>query len=354
MDGGFDYLVTMTDRLGADLQIAPCNTTMTAEEFAVIFFDKWYCENGLPLEIITDRDKLFISKFWKALHRLTGVKIKMSTAYHPETDSSSERTNKTVNQCLRYYVERNQKGWVRALPRVRFEIMNSVNRSTGFSNFQLKIGRSPRIIPPLVSSSFNSADADDVKASDAIHQLKTDVAEAQDALLMAKVQQAHQANKHRGPEWEFKVGDRVTLTTRHRRNEYKRKGEKCVAKFMPRNDGPYVITDLHPETSTYTLDLPNSLNIYPTFHASELSPYKENDSTLFPSRDFAKPGPVVTPDGVEEFFIDRILDSRHRGRGWQYLVRWQGYGIEDDKWLPRRDIEDTIALDRWLQENPQD
>jgi hypothetical protein len=79
---------------------------------ACLFFDHWYCENGLPLDIVSDRDKLFMSRFWKALHKLTGVKLKMSTAYHPETDGSSKRTNKTVNQALHFHVERNQKGWV--------------------------------------------------------------------------------------------------------------------------------------------------------------------------------------------------------------------------------------------------
>ena len=64
------------------------------------FFDKWYCENSLPTDIVSDRDKLFISKFWKALHKLMGVKLKLSTAYHPQTDGMSERANKTVNQCL--------------------------------------------------------------------------------------------------------------------------------------------------------------------------------------------------------------------------------------------------------------
>jgi hypothetical protein len=72
--------------------------------------------NGLPDDIACDRDKLFVSKFWKALTKLTGVKLKMSTSYHPETDRSSERSNKTINQMLRYHVKRNQKGWARALP----------------------------------------------------------------------------------------------------------------------------------------------------------------------------------------------------------------------------------------------
>lgn len=108
---------------------------MTADQFAVLFFDHWYCENGLPDEIVSDRDKLFVSKFWAALTKLAGIKLKMTTLFHPEADGSSERSNKTVNQSIRYHVGRNQKGWVRALHRIRFDIMNSLNASTGFTGF---------------------------------------------------------------------------------------------------------------------------------------------------------------------------------------------------------------------------
>ena len=118
MDNGFDTIITFTDRLGSDIQIIPSVSTLTAEQLAQIFFDKWYCENGLPLDIVSDRDKLFMSRFWKTLHMLTGIKLKMSTSYHPETDGSSERTNKTVIQCIRFAVERNQLGWVKALPKL--------------------------------------------------------------------------------------------------------------------------------------------------------------------------------------------------------------------------------------------
>src|SRR6202021_1080017 len=107
-----------------------------------------------PKDIISDQDKLFVSKFWRALHELTGVKLKLSSTYHPETDGSSERSNKTINQCIRYHIQHNQKGWVRALLRIRFDIMNSVNASTGFSNFQIRLGRSPRVIPPIVPTTI--------------------------------------------------------------------------------------------------------------------------------------------------------------------------------------------------------
>src|ERR1700679_3513330 len=149
LDMGFDSILSITDRLNSEIHIIPTKTTPTAEDIAVVFLNEWYCENGLPLEIISDRDKLFVSKFWSHLMTLTGVNHKLSTSFHPQTNGASERTNKTINQCLRYHVERNQGGWAKSLPLVRFHIMSSVNKSTGFSPFQLRFGRNPRVLPPL-------------------------------------------------------------------------------------------------------------------------------------------------------------------------------------------------------------
>jgi hypothetical protein len=166
---------------------------MSAIDLADLFFDAWYCENGLPLEIVCDRDKLFTSKFWQHLHELTGVKIKMSTAYHPQTDGASERSNKTINQCLRFHVRRNQKGWVKALPRVRFDIMNTVNASTGYSPFALKTGRHPRILPPFVQP---KEIGDDIQAAtEVLKRLENDINEAKDNLANVKVAQAFYANQ---------------------------------------------------------------------------------------------------------------------------------------------------------------
>ena len=156
---GYNGILTMTDRLGAaDLRLIPCRMDMSAQECAQLFFEHWYCENGLPQDIVSDRDALFVSQFWQELHRLTGVKLKMSTAFHPQTDGASERTNKTLNQLLRYTVNRQQHGWVKALPAVRFAIMNTVNASTGYTPFYLRTGHSPRLIPPLVPQPPTSLD----------------------------------------------------------------------------------------------------------------------------------------------------------------------------------------------------
>lgn len=82
-EDGFNCLLIITDRLGSDVQIVPCRTDSTAQQIAGLFFNRWYCENGCPLEIISDRDKLFISRFWTALMVRSGIKHQMSTSYHP-------------------------------------------------------------------------------------------------------------------------------------------------------------------------------------------------------------------------------------------------------------------------------
>ena len=99
-DDGYNCILTMTNCLGSDYCLIPTRTDATAEDIALLVFDNWYCENGLPADLVSDRDKLFMSCFWKALAKLTGMNLKMPSAYHPETNGTSEHTNKTINQVV--------------------------------------------------------------------------------------------------------------------------------------------------------------------------------------------------------------------------------------------------------------
>lgn len=176
--------------------------------------------------------------------------------------------------------------------------------------------------------------------------MQLDVSEAQDNLISAKVSQAFQANKTRANIFPFKIGDRVVLSTLHRRREIKAGDPNRVAKFMPRFDGPFTIKNIDERHSTVTLDLPNLPNLFPIFHTSEVRPFLENDNSLFPSRALIPRDPI-TIDGHQEFFIDKIVDERRRRKKTLYKVRWQGEGPEGDKWLPEDELADCEALDVW-------
>ena len=114
--------------------------------------------------------------------------------------------------------------------------MHSLNASTRFSNFQLHIGCSPQIIPPLVPTVLSSPslmDDESVRAPEVITKLHTHVVEAKDNLLLARIFQAHHVNVHRAPDPPFKIGDKVMLSILHCQQEFKRKGDKHAAKFFP-------------------------------------------------------------------------------------------------------------------------
>ena len=350
LDQNHDCILTITDRLGSDIRIIPTSTTLTAKELAVLFSDQWYCKNGLPTDIVSDRDKLFMSAFWKHLTLLTGIKCKASTSFHPQSNGVSERTNKTVNQCLRFHVERNQKGWVRALPRIRFHIMSTVNRSTGFAPFHLCFGRSPRILPPIIPTPPNASN-NCISAREVIENLQNDVADARDNLMLAKIAQSHFANPKRSQDPLYEIGDKVMLSTLHRRKDYKNRTQHRAAKFMPRFDGPYQIIDVHHDASTVTLDMPNAPNLFPTFHVSNIKRWYPNDDQKYPSRSLEQPGPIEV-DGTDEFLVHSIVDHRKIGRGHRYLVRFTGYGSEHDRWIAGRELENNEALDRYLSSNP--
>ncbi|GAA5973243.1 hypothetical protein JCM11641_003030 [Rhodosporidiobolus odoratus] len=234
---GKDMLLTMTDRLTGYTRLLACKATDGAKEVAEHVFRGWVCLFGLPERLVSDRDKLFTSKFWRTLHRRVGLHLQLSTSFHPETDGRSERMNKTVVQVLRQYVSRQQKDWVRYLSTTEFAINAAVNDSTGSTPFELVLGYTPTLSPP-VPSEPSSLPAVESTLSDR----SSAISSARDALAAAKVRQAEQANRRRSPEVVFRVGDMVMVDSADRRSRYKtRGGERRAAKLFARWDGPYKV-----------------------------------------------------------------------------------------------------------------
>jgi hypothetical protein len=359
---GCDHILTMTDQLGADVRLIPCRASLTARELATIFFNHWFCENGLPNEIVSDRGSLFLSQFWRHLHELTGISLKMSTSFHLQTDGLSERTNKTLNQALRIAVDRHHTGWSKALPRIRFNIMNTKNASTGFSSFQLRLGFSPRLIPPLIKQPIE----DSVETpGQFLERMARDVGTACDNLLEAKILQAEQSNKHRTPDLTYAVGDKLLLSTKNLSSDASGVPFPTTKKLRPKYIGPFTVTNVDLAHSTVTLDLPAARNKCQVFHTSLVKPYHAFIDDPMPEHfSMDKTNPVIGPEqappkdppskmtnGRVEHFIHEIVDHKKSGRGFRFLVRWQGFPDSHNEWKTFSELNHTKALDDYLRKH---
>lgn len=341
--GDFDYLWVIICRLTSMVHLIPVQTTVRASELAVLFIRDVARLHGLPDSIVSDRDAKFTSRFWREVHRILGVRLLMSTAFHPQTDGATERANRSIGQILRAVVTPDQTNWVEQLPMVEFALNSSVSRSTGFAPFELNYGTMPRMTVPA------AADMTVPGVRQFADRAAANLLRAHDAIIDSRVHQTHHANKarrdedvHHGSLSPIGPGDLVYLSTANL-NLPKGRARKLTPRFI----GPYLVKRGDSRTSAYTLDLPEDLTkrgIHPTFHVSLLRRHEPNDENLFPHRDTATAYDLGTPDS-QEWLVDDIVAHRWVGKKIEFLVKWN---LGDSTWEPLAHCDELEALDIYL------
>ena len=136
-DGIFDSITVTICLLTLMVHLVPSRTNYNTPQLAKLMFEHLYKLHGLPKNTISDQDVLFTSAFRSQLHQLIGMKPQMSSAYHPQSDRSTERANCTITQMLRQCIHPNQKDWVSKLPAIEFAINSACSESTRYAPFFL-------------------------------------------------------------------------------------------------------------------------------------------------------------------------------------------------------------------------
>jgi len=124
---------------------------------AVIFGQEIWKYHGLAADIVSDRDSRFTSRTWKEFLRLLGIRPRMSTAFHPQTDGQRERLKQTIEAYLRGFVGKEQDDWVRLLPMAEFAYNNSTTMGNGMSPFYANYGFHPVAMNPASTEPLNPA-----------------------------------------------------------------------------------------------------------------------------------------------------------------------------------------------------
>jgi hypothetical protein len=328
---GHDAILVFVDKLTKMVHLAPTSKSCSVEEAARLFFQHVESKHGTPLELISDRDPRFTSNFWQQLASRLGIKLSMSTAFHPESDGQTERANRVVEEVLRNFLPAS-RSWDDLLPFVEFAINNAKSPSTGYSPFYLNYGAHPRTritnqIPPstlpVLQSIFQDRD----------HAL----VHARQLLQAAQDRQKRYADQSRRPH-TFEAAQQVWLSSKN--IQVPGKGKR---KLLPKYLGPFTISEMVGPNAA-RLALPATWRIHPVFHVSLLRPYTA--TAEHPAHPRRLPRVV---DGLPDYTVQSLISHRDLKVGSritrQYLVKWQDLPDSHNSWETAEQLPDAVVAD---------
>ena len=145
MVAGKDTILVVCDRLLKMTHFVVTMEGTLTEELARLFRDNVWRLHGLLESVVSDRGPQFVAELTKELNGMLGIKTKLSTTFHSQTDGQTERINQKLEQYLWFFVDHRQKDWPEWLASAEFAVNNKVHSMTKMSLFMANYGRELRI-----------------------------------------------------------------------------------------------------------------------------------------------------------------------------------------------------------------
>jgi hypothetical protein len=292
---------------------------------------------------VSDRDPRSTAKFWQTFWKSIGTNLAMSSAYHPQTDGRTERANRTLEQMLRFYVNRQLSDWDELLLCCGFAYNNSEQASTGYTPFFLNCG-----LHLLTSISLElPADILVQETKDRLANLAKARQEVKEAIAESQRRQKHFADESRR-DVTFAVGQKSLLKLK---GGPQQKGP--AQKLRPERAGPFKITKVNQQGSTMQLGMSRmSWKGLDIFHVSQLTPYNDGVN-MFPSRtpESVQPCDIAHLDAWEaedvEYAVNELKASRVNTATQltEWLVSWKGYAEDANLWIQDSQMNDLLRVE---------
>ncbi|KAJ3708704.1 hypothetical protein LUZ61_012409 [Rhynchospora tenuis] len=318
---GRDVILVVVDRLTKYGHFLPLKHPYTASEVAQLFLDNVYKLHGLPHNLVSDRDPVFTSAFWRELMAKIGIQLNMSTAYHPQSDGQTERLNQCLEQYLRCMIFDQQKQWCRWLPLAEYWYNTSYQQSLNTSPIQALYGYQPTLLPlgDVIKSNNAAVNTMLKDRQRALSQLRGNLVKAQDR--MKKYADLKRSERH------FQVGDWVYLRMQPYKHTSLANG--VTGKLSSRYFGPFEILEKIGDLA-YKLNLPEAAFIHPVIHVSQLKKHIGKKHIPLPYC------PWVGPDGQLRGVPDTVVHRRLVKRGNEAIpqlkIKWVNGTEEDATW----------------------
>jgi len=302
---GYNSILVVVDRLTKMVHFIPTIEKTSAEGLARLFRDNVWKLHRLPESIVSDRGLQFAAGIMWELNRMLGIKSKLSTAFHPQTNRQTERVNQKLEQYLRMFIDHRQEQWPDWLGMAEFAYNNKTHSSTKVSPFKANYGQDPRIgFEMRRKGKYEGAEK-------FVTKMKEIQEEAKAALGKVQEEIKKYIDKKREEVDDYKVGDLVMLSTKDLKYQIVgRRTEKLTERFV----GPYRIKKII-SLNTVELELPSTVKIYSVVNISRIQRYIGQVE----GQRKEQPAPVII-EGEEEWEMERILNKqRIRGKD-KYLV----------------------------------
>ncbi|GAU45188.1 hypothetical protein TSUD_178810 [Trifolium subterraneum] len=273
---GNEVIWVVVDRLTKSAHFVAIKIGTLVPKLAEIYVEQIIRLHGIPSSIVSDRDPKFTSRFWESLQEALGTKLRLSSAYHPQTDGQSERTIQSLEDLLRACVLEQGESWDSCLPLIEFTYNNSFHSSIGMAPFEALYGRKCRT--PLC---WYESGETVVLGPDIVQETTEKIRMIREKMKTSQSRQKSYHDKRR-KDVEFQEGDhvflRVTSTTGVGRAL---KSKKLTSKFI----GPYQISERIGKVA-YRIALPITLsNLHDVFHVSQLRKYVSDPCHVIESDD---------------------------------------------------------------------
>jgi transposase InsO family protein len=132
---GYDSIWVVVDRLTKSAHFILVKTRYISVVLAELYMSQIICIHGVPKKIVSDRETQFTSRFWQQLHEALGTHLNFSSAYHPQIDGQTERTNQILEDMFRACALQDKSRWDNRLPYAEFSYNNSYQASLKISPF---------------------------------------------------------------------------------------------------------------------------------------------------------------------------------------------------------------------------